>query len=149
MISFVAKVWLFLLGCHVTEAFQVSSLSSSSLTTRTTTTNQWMAGNSDVEEYKNVATKILSNFFTEEKEDEEEKEDPLKDIDWKAPKYTSFTNLETLAQILDYELYQSEWFVTGKVNPIYFSDEFEFEDPDVQLSGIEGTDMTYVLTLER
>ena len=137
MRSFVVGVWLVILGCHVTAAFQVSSLSSSSSMIRTKT-NQWMSGNSDVEEYKNVATKILSNFFTSE---EEEKEDPLKDIDWKAPKYklSDTTNLEILAQILDYELYQSEWFVTGKVNPIYFSDDFEFEDPDVQLSGIEGT----------
>lgn len=46
--------------------------------------------------------------------------------------------IDTLAQILDYELYNKEWFVTGNVNPIYFSDDFEFQDPDVKLVGIEN-----------
>eukprot|EP00558_Chaetoceros_sp_UNC1202_P008968 CAMPEP_0197247500 /NCGR_PEP_ID=MMETSP1429-20130617/29235_1 /TAXON_ID=49237 /ORGANISM="Chaetoceros sp., Strain UNC1202" /LENGTH=193 /DNA_ID=CAMNT_0042708419 /DNA_START=116 /DNA_END=697 /DNA_ORIENTATION=- len=43
-----------------------------------------------------------------------------------------------MAQILDYELYNKEWFVTGNVNPIYFTDSFEFQDPDVKLLGIEN-----------
>jgi len=46
--------------------------------------------------------------------------------------------IETLAKVLDYELFNKEWFVTGNVNPIYFSDDFEFQDPDVKLSGIES-----------
>lgn len=45
--------------------------------------------------------------------------------------------LETLAAVLDAELYEKEWFVTGNVNPIYFSDSFTFQDPDVKLTGIE------------
>jgi ABC-type transport system substrate-binding protein len=59
--------------------------------------------------------------------------DPLGDIDFDAPKIPPTTSLETLAAALDYELIDKEWFVTGRVNPIYFSDEFEFQDPDVQL----------------
>ena len=31
-----------------------------------------------------------------------------------------------------------------QVNPIYFSDDFEFSDPDVQLTGIEGKKKTTI-----
>jgi len=89
---------------------------------------------SNVEEYKNAPTKILSNFFTKE---DAKTEDPLMDIDFNAPKITKVSNLDTLAQMLDAELYNKEWFVTGNVNPIYFLDDFEFQDPDVKLTGIE------------
>eukprot|EP00525_Craspedostauros_australis_P000202 CAMPEP_0198125240 /NCGR_PEP_ID=MMETSP1442-20131203/42134_1 /TAXON_ID= /ORGANISM="Craspedostauros australis, Strain CCMP3328" /LENGTH=283 /DNA_ID=CAMNT_0043784809 /DNA_START=148 /DNA_END=999 /DNA_ORIENTATION=+ len=91
-----------------------------------------------VEEYKNVATKVLSNFMQEE-DSEEAIEDPLDQIDWNnTPKIPPTTTLATLAQALDYELTQREWFVTGDVNPAYFADTFEFQDPDVQLKGIEA-----------
>lgn len=40
--------------------------------------------------------------------------------------------------ILDAELYEKEWFVTGNVNPIYFASNFRFQDPDVKLEGIEA-----------
>jgi hypothetical protein len=89
---------------------------------------------SNVEEYKNAATKILSNFM---KKDSMSAADPLADIDFDGAKIPSTTTLETLAAALDYELSEKEWFVTGKVNPRYFSKEFEFQDPDVQLKGIE------------
>jgi hypothetical protein len=89
---------------------------------------------SNVEEYKNIATKVLSNFM---KKDSMPAADPLADIDFDAPKIPSTTSLETLAAALDYELIEKEWFVTGKVNPCYFSDDFEFQDPDVQLKGIQ------------
>jgi hypothetical protein len=67
-------------------------------------------------------------------------QDPLADIDWNAPKLKAGTmdSLETLAAVLDAELYEKEWFVTGRVNPIYFADSFRFEDPDVKLDGIES-----------
>ena len=70
------------------------------------------------------------------KDDDATTIDPLASIDFDAPKFQK-VNLETMAQILDAELYTKEWFVNGNVNPIYFSNEFEFEDPDVKLSGIE------------
>jgi hypothetical protein len=92
------------------------------------------AESSSVEEYKNVQTKVLSNFM---QKDAMDVADPFSDIDWNAEKIPPTTSLETLAAALDYELIQSEWFVTGKVNPIYFSDDFEFQDPDVKLKGIE------------
>jgi len=112
-------------------------------TDRTTTVSTTRMANSDVEEYKNAATKILSNFMSTKGSmgtttaTSEEVTDPLEGIDFDAPKIPSTTTLETLAAALDYELIEKEWFVTGRVNPSYFSKEFEFQDPDVQLKGIE------------
>ena len=93
-------------------------------------------------DYKNLPTKILSNFMSKPEEGADEtmveaKPNPIDAIDFDAPKFSTKVDLQTLAAILDYELTEKEWFVTGKVNPIYFSDDFEFQDPDVQLSGIE------------
>lgn len=86
-----------------------------------------------VQEYKNAPTSILANFMQKEEED---KPDPLANIDFNAPKIGKLP-IDTLAAMLDAELYEKEWFVTGNVNPVYFADEFEFQDPDVKLSGIE------------
>lgn len=93
------------------------------------------------EKYKNVATQLLSNFLPKEESsstivNDKDKNDPFDSIDFKAPKIKK-KSLEDLAAILDYELYEKEWFVTGKVNPIFFSDEFQFQDPDVTINGIE------------
>ena len=97
-----------------------------------------------VEKYKNVATAFLSNFIRKEdgRKDGggasiEKGGGPLSKIDWNAPKISSSTPIEKLAAALDYELTQKEWFVTGLANPSYFSDDFEFVDPDVQISGIK------------
>lgn len=94
------------------------------------------------QQYRNVATEILSNFM--QKKDTNDNEDrssaspsPLQDIDFNAPKQP-VQSLETLAAILDYELYNKEWFVTGNVNPVYFADSFVFQDPDVTLEGIKS-----------
>lgn len=92
-------------------------------------------------EYRNVATQVLSNFLPKEKEENiaangQDSIDPIAAINFSAPKISK-KNLEELAAILDYELYDKEWFVTGNVNPIYFSDDFQFQDPDVKISGIE------------
>ena len=84
-------------------------------------------------EKKNVAVGILSNFMQQK----EDSVDPFATIDFEAAKFPKVP-IETLAAILDYELTEKEWFVTGKVNPIYFSDKFEFQDPDVKLYGIES-----------
>lgn len=107
-------------------------------------------GEKGVEEYKNVATSILSNFMASNTADgadgtgmngndkNEDEDGNFLGIDFTVPKLdTTNISLETLAQMLDAELYEKEWFVTGKVNPIYFADEFEFQDPDVKLTGIE------------
>lgn len=90
----------------------------------------------DGAEYKNAATSVLSNFMQKEGEGTESLNPILSAIDFGATKSKKLP-IETLASVLDYELYTKEWFVTGNVNPIYFSDDFEFQDPDVKLSGIE------------
>ena len=96
------------------------------------------SSSSSVQEYKNAPTKILSNFMGKPgPEDGAPTTNPIDSIDFTAPKFNRKVDLDTLAAILDYELYNKEWFVTGNVNPIYFSDAFEFQDPDVKLSGIE------------
>ena len=93
-----------------------------------------------VEQYRNVATEFLSNFMQKRDDqatdDSPASQDPLRGIDFDAPKQP-VQDIETLAAILDYELYQKEWFVTGNVNPAYFSNDFLFQDPDVTLNGIE------------
>jgi hypothetical protein len=97
-------------------------------------------------EYRNVATMFLSNFMGSNQDGPEktnnanvdEDNDRLGDIDFSAPKFdNSNGDLELFAQLLDYELYNSEWFVTGNVSPTHFRDDFIFQDPDVKLQGIE------------
>lgn len=89
-------------------------------------------GTEKEQEYRNAPTKVLSFFMGKE-----ESEDPLADIDFSAPKLSKRLPLEELASKIDAELYTKEWFVTGRVNPVYFSDSFKFQDPDVKLEGIE------------
>ena len=94
--------------------------------------------NMAVQEYRNPVTKILSNFMSGGNNNNEEVEVPLTEIDFAAPELKRKLSLEKLAAVLDAELYEKEWFVTGKVNPIYFADTFRFQDPDVKLDGIEA-----------
>jgi hypothetical protein len=89
----------------------------------------------NVDEYRNGVTEFLSNFMQRTPQDGEIA-DPLANIDFSSPKVAKMS-LEKLAATLDAELYEREWFVTGNVNPIYFSDDFQFQDPDVKLTGIE------------
>merc|ERR1719232_779722 len=89
----------------------------------------------EVEEYRNAVTQVLSNFM--QKNSISSKKDPISEIDFEAPKISPSTSLETLVSALDYDLLNSEWFVTGKVNPCYFSPKFKFQDPDAKLEGIE------------
>jgi hypothetical protein len=103
---------------------------------RRATTRLW-EGKAGNQQYRNVATEFLSNFM-QSKEMTEEKADPLASVDFGAPKLVTRLPLVTLAAVLDYELYEKEWFVTGQVNPIYFADTFLFQDPDVTLEGIEA-----------
>ena len=57
---------------------------------------------------------------------------------WNPPKIPKLP-MELLAQALDYELYHTEWFVTGHVNPIYFSStNFTFQDPDVKMNTLRS-----------
>ena len=106
---------------------------------------------SDVDEYRNPATAFLSNFMQQQTptkapessittvaQDDDTSTDPLANINFQSPKLQTNINIETLAKILDAELIDKEWFVTGKVNPVYFDEGFQFQDPDVKLTGVEG-----------
>lgn len=116
----------------------------------------------DTMQYKNIATSVLSNFMqsnnkpiddttiinnttTDENNDSANNyntdnpyaNNPVSSkINFNAPKFPKVP-IKTLASILDAELYSKQWFVTGNVNPIYFDESFEFQDPDVQLKGID------------
>jgi hypothetical protein len=92
---------------------------------------------STVEEYRNVATQVLSNFMQKDAMENAQTERQESPIDFAAPKIAPTTPLETLAAALDYELTEKEWFVTGNVNPSYFSPSFRFQDPDVKVESIE------------
>lgn len=92
---------------------------------------------STVEEYRNIATQVLSNFMQKDKMENNKKDSPDPIIDFQAPKISPSTSLTTLAAALDYELTEKEWFVTGNVNPSYFSKNFRFQDPDVKVESIE------------
>ena len=77
------------------------------------------------EDYVNPVTEFLGRFIP--------KQAPLElGVDWAKPKTP--LPLGELAGALDRGLRANEWFVTGKVLPEYFSDDFKFEDPDVSFS---------------
>ena len=81
------------------------------------------------EDYVNPVTEFLGRFIP--------KQAPLElGVDWAKPKTP--LPLGDLAQALDRGLRANEWFVTGRVLPEYFSDDFKFEDPDVSLTGIRN-----------
>lgn len=94
------------------------------------------------EEYRNAATRVLSNFMVKEGSNSSAAaaaggNNPLQPVgvDFAAPKRTNLP-LAILARALDAELYETEWFVSGRVNPAYFAETFQFQDPDVKVAGI-------------
>ena len=77
------------------------------------------------EDYVNPVTEFLGKFIP--------KQAPLElGVDWDRPKTPM--PLGELAQALDRGLREREWFVTGRVLPELFSNDFKFEDPDVSFS---------------
>jgi hypothetical protein len=47
-------------------------------------------------------------------------------------------SLHKLAQVLDQQVYEREWFVTGYVNPTYFHPNFTYSDADVTLDSLQA-----------
>jgi hypothetical protein len=97
--------------------------------------------------YRNAPTAILSNFMQSSSSSNNKsnnavltktEEDPLANIDFNSPKQSPKLSLDDLASVLDYELSTKEWFVTGQINPTYFDNTFQFQDPDVKLTGVEA-----------
>ena len=74
------------------------------------------------EDYVNPVTEFLGRFIP--------KQAPVVlDVDWDKTKTPM--PLADLAGALDRGLRANEWFVTGRVLPELFADDFKFEDPDV------------------
>merc|ERR1711903_267131 len=81
------------------------------------------------EDYVNPVTEFLGKFIP--------KQAPVVlDVDWDKSKTP--LPLGDLAQALDRGLRTNEWFVSGRVLPELFADDFKFEDPDVSLTGIQN-----------
>jgi hypothetical protein len=63
--------------------------------------------------------------------------DPLFMIDFNMAKSRERLSMSRLAERLDQDLLETEFLVTGQVNPSLFHPEFSFEDADVHLSSLE------------
>ncbi|KAJ8613673.1 hypothetical protein CTAYLR_003121 [Chrysophaeum taylorii] len=58
------------------------------------------------------------------------------DVAWTAPKEP--LPASELAVVLEEGLREREWFVTGRILPQYFADNFVFKDPDVSVQGVRA-----------
>ena len=87
------------------------------------------------EDYVNPVTRVLGLFVKPPSADSSFTLDTIK---WDAKKRQKQRSLKLLAALLEKELTQREWFVTGNVDPTFFSDSFAFQDPDVKIKGIEN-----------
>eukprot|EP00667_Euglena_gracilis_P028782 EG_transcript_37188 len=79
------------------------------------------------EKYRNAGTQLLSAFVPSAPPP-----DFLDRIDWGCPKRRR-TSLDRLARDLEAAIGRREWFVTGDIDPSFFSDDFAFQDPDVKI----------------
>ena len=87
------------------------------------------------EEYINPFTRIAGSFIRPESTTSSF---DLNTIQWNAPKRKKARSLSVRAMEIEKALTEKEWFVTGNVDPTYFSDAFAFQDPDVKLVGVEN-----------
>jgi len=88
------------------------------------------ASGQDAEEYSNPLTAALGRFLPPP-------QSSLDTSDWSIRPKRRKTSLASLAKDLKVALTEREWFVSGDVDPKYFSRDFQFSDPDVSLIGIE------------
>ena len=89
-----------------------------------------LRSNSGDEEYVNPLTQALGKFIAKQ-----ESASIVDRVDWNKPK-RSWSSTADLASELEEALIQREWFVTGNVDPSFFSEDFAFQDPDVKIKGI-------------
>jgi hypothetical protein len=82
------------------------------------------------EEYSNGVAKFLGTFIPK-------KDDfrAIDEIDWTVEK-RSISSIESLVEQITPSLRAREWFVTGNIDPSFFSNDFVFEDPDVKVKGV-------------
>ena len=136
LMKLIAVAWVIL---EIADGFQrASSRRSTFQTFRGNTSLRASQGGG--EEYTNPVAKAFSAYITPPDMDEissGERRVDLDSIDWGCRKRRK-TNLKRLSSDLSKAITQSEWFVTGNVDPKFFSDDFAFQDPDVKTSGIEN-----------
>jgi hypothetical protein len=87
-------------------------------------------------EYINGITGFFGNFLPKTEEVTSEISF-LDTIAWNKDKIRRIP-LTAMAMRLQWLLEEREWFVTGKVEPSYFDEDFKFQDPDVKVDGIEA-----------
>ena len=92
---------------------------------------------SAVFQYNNPITSLLGKLLPNEDKGNDGKSLNSTWNNWKANNRSN-RSMEQLISVLDQALREREWFVTGNVMTEFFADEFEFQDPNVQLSGIEN-----------
>ena len=77
------------------------------------------------EKYVNPLTAFLGRFLPKAEAEASDTQDPLAEIDWGAPK--ADLEMSALVAALEGGLTEREWFVTGRVMPEYFADDFRFQ----------------------
>ena len=77
------------------------------------------------EKYVNPLTAFLGRFLPKAEAEASDTHDPLAEIDWDAPK--ADLEMSALVAALEGGLTEREWFVTGRVMPEYFADDFRFQ----------------------
>lgn len=69
--------------------------------------------------------------------DNQSRESERPQVNWSAPKRPK-SSIYDLITDLDQALKQRQWFVTGFIDPIFFSDNFQFKDPNVEVAGVRN-----------
>lgn len=80
------------------------------------------------EQYNNPVTAFLGSFLQKSSKSEKSSSSITK-------KKRTKTSIKKLITDLEKALIAREWFVTGDVDPSFFSNDFVFQDPDVSTSG--------------
>lgn len=92
----------------------------------------------NVEQYDNPLTKLISNLLPATSSSGNDDSSAIFEaIDWQNKKRLP-RPLTKISTELSKALREREWYVTGLVDPSYFSDSFRFQDPDVKVEGIRS-----------
>lgn len=119
------------------ELMLVQSFSQSSIKCSRLSTSLFVKNQNQEQEYRNPGTRLLGLFIKTEEKIVSPKQVDLNSIQWNKPKRRK-SSLLSLSSALEKALKSTEWFVTGLVDPSFFSGDFRFQDPDVKLKGIEN-----------
>jgi hypothetical protein len=96
-------------------------------------------GDGIVTEFRNVFVATLAKLLPNESSPvptQVSRQRAIENINWRERKRRK-SSLQMLAKDLTKALQKSEWFVTGLVEPAFFSENFSFIDPDVKINSLE------------